>query len=180
MLAQPEALHRLLGKLAQSVILYLNAQIDAGAQVVQLFDTWAGILSRTEYAEFVQPYHAQIIEAVQKTGVPVILYVNNSRGLMDLMAEAGPDVISVDHLTSLTDAAAIAGPDFSLQGNLDSNALFTPPDVLKSLTEAMLAEAPETGYIANLGHGILPTTPVEHVRLFVDTVHAYQPALQPA
>jgi uroporphyrinogen decarboxylase len=166
----PAVLHRLLDKLAQTVTLYLNAQIEAGAQVVQLFDTWGGILSEAEYREFILPYHQQIIDGLHRQHAPVILYVNNSRGLLPLMAEANPDVISVDPLTSISNARNIVGSQFALQGNLDPTALFTPPEVLKPLVQALLREGGTQGYIFNLGHGILPPTPVENVRMLVNTV----------
>lgn len=172
MFEQPEALHRLLDKLSQTIILYLNAQIEAGAQVVQLFDTWAGILSEAEYREFVLPYHQQIIDGLNRKQAPVILYVNNSRGLLHLMAEAGPDVVSVDHLTSIQAAREIVGSRFALQGNLDPVALFGSPESLIPKVNALLELGGNQGYVFNLGHGILPETPVENVRLLVNAVKA--------
>ena len=170
MAENPRALHRLLEMLSRAVALYLNAQIESGAQVVQLFDTWAGQLSRDQYRRFVLPYHRQVIDSLHRDQTPVILYVNNSAHLLDLMAEANPDVISVDHLTALSDARAKISPGIALQGNLDPALLFAKPDTLQASIESMLAEGGRSGYIANLGHGILPQTPVENVRLFVDTV----------
>lgn len=170
MYSAPEVLHRLLGKLTETVTLYLNAQIEAGAQVVQLFDTWGGILSEEEYRQFILPYHKQIIDGLKREQAPVILYVNNSRGLLQLMAEAGPDVISVDPLTSISSARDIVGPRFALQGNLDPTALFTSPDVLKPMVQSLIREGGTKGFIFNLGHGILPPTPVENVRLLVNLV----------
>lgn len=170
MYSAPDVLHRLLGKLAETVTLYLNAQIEAGAQVVQLFDTWGGILSEEEYRRFILPYHKQIIDGLSREQAPVILYVNNSRGLLPLMAEAGPDVISVDPLTSISSARDIVGPRFALQGNLDPTALFASPEVLKPMVQSLIREGGNQGYIFNLGHGILPPTPVDNVRLLVDLV----------
>lgn len=166
----PEVLHRLLGKLSETVSLYLAAQIEAGAQVVQLFDTWGGILSDEEYRRFILPYHQQIIESLKGKGAPVILYVNNSRGLLPLMAEANPDVISVDSLTSIASARQQLGSRFALQGNLDPVALFASPETLKPMVQSLLLEGGNQGYIFNLGHGILPPTPVENVRLLVNLV----------
>lgn len=168
----PASLHLLLEKLAETVILYLNAQIEAGAQVVQLFDTWGGIVSRQHYREFIQPYQRRVIEGVNREQAPIILFVNGSANVLDLMAETGPDVISLDWLTSLSEARQKIGPGIALQGNLDTNALFARPEILKAQVESMLLEGGTQGYIANLGHGILPTTPMENVRLFVDTVKA--------
>jgi uroporphyrinogen decarboxylase len=170
MYESPEALHRLLGKLSETISLYLNAQIEAGAQVVQLFDTWGGILSAEEYRRFILPYHRQIIDSLQRDQAPVILYVNNSRGLLPLMAEAGPDVISVDPLSSISEARNILGSRFALQGNLDPVALFAQPETLKPMVQSLLLEGGNQGYVFNLGHGILPPTPVENVRLLVDLV----------
>src|SRR5690606_19158762 len=121
---EPRLLHRLLDKIAQTTILYLNAQIEAGAQVVQLFDSWGGIVSRDLYQQFILPYHQQVFTGLNRADTPAILYVNGSRGILDLMAQSGADVVSVDWLTSLTDARAIVGNDLTLQGNLDPNALF--------------------------------------------------------
>jgi uroporphyrinogen decarboxylase len=167
---EPQELHRLLGMLADTVTQYLNAQIEAGAQVVQLFDSWGGIVSRQLYGEFIHPYHVRIIEGLNREKAPVILYVNGSRGLLDKMAETGADVVGVDWLTSLSDARKQTGNHVALQGNLDPNALYTKPEVLRSLVETMLAEGGSQGYICNLGHGILPTTPIENVQVMVDAV----------
>ena len=178
MYEQPDVLHRLLEKLTQTVILYLNAQIEAGAQVVQLFDTWGGILNQEEYRRFILPYHQSIMEALHRDKAPAILYVNNSRGLLPLMAEANPDVISVDTLTSISSARQILGSRFALQGNLEPTALFLKPETLKPMVQALVAEGGNQGYIFNLGHGILPPTPVENVRLLVNLVK--ESALTPA
>ncbi|WP_303672560.1 uroporphyrinogen decarboxylase [Vampirovibrio chlorellavorus] len=178
MYESPDVLHRLLGKLAETVTLYLNAQIEAGAQAVQLFDTWGGILNEADYRRFILPYHQQIIRNLKRDETPVILYVNNSRGILPLMAEADPDVISIDPLTSISQARQIVGSRFALQGNLDPIALFSSPEVLKPLVQSLIAEGGNQGYIFNLGHGILPPTPVDNVRLLVDLVK--ESALTPA
>jgi uroporphyrinogen decarboxylase len=172
MYENPSLLHRLLAKLTETVILYLNAQIEAGAQVVQLFDTWGGILSEEEYRHFILPYHQQIIRALHREKAPVILYVNNSRGLLPLLAEADPDVISVDPLTSISTARDRLGSRFALQGNLDPIALLGSPAVLEAQVTALIREGGNQGYVFNLGHGILPPTPVENVRLLVNLVKA--------
>lgn len=179
MYESPALLHRLLDKLSQVIVLYLNAQIEAGAQAVQLFDTWGGILGEAEYREFILPYHQQIISQLHRDQAPVILFVNHSRGLLPLLAEAGPDVVSIDTTTSLQDARELVGSGFALQGNLDSNALFVSPDALKPLVQETLRQGGKQGYIFNLGHGILPKTPVENVRLLVQWVKesAQEPAL---
>ncbi|MGE0199916.1 MAG: uroporphyrinogen decarboxylase [Candidatus Melainabacteria bacterium] len=168
---QPEALHRLMARLSDTIALYLNAQIDAGAQVVQLFDTWAGILPEAMYREFVLPYHQQILAQLNRKDAPAVLFVNNSRGLLPVIAEARPDVISIDATTCLSDARQLTG-GLPLQGNLDANALFAQPTVLKTLVEDTLRQGGNQGYVFNLGHGVLPQTSVENVRLLVDTVKA--------
>jgi uroporphyrinogen decarboxylase len=174
----PATLHNLLDKLSDTVILYLNAQIAAGADVVQLFDTWAGILPLPLYQQFVLPYHQKIISQLNRQHVPVILYVNRSAHVLGAMAQACPDVVSVDDLTPLAQARDIIPQGIALQGNLDPVALFAKPDVLLKTTLALLNTVkPNSGYIFNLGHGILPKTPVDNVRLVVDTVKAYRPAL---
>jgi len=173
---EPKTLHMLLDKAAQTVTHYLNAQIEAGAQVVQLFDSWAGIVDSNAYQEFILPYHQQVISGLKRQGVPVILYVNGSRGLLPLMMQAGADVISVDWLTPLAEAKQIIGASHAVQGNLDSNALFADPSVVVPMAQALAQTGGMTGYIFNLGHGILPKTPPETVKAVVDAVHAYQPS----
>ena len=182
----PALLHKLLGKISQTMVAYLNAQIQAGAQAIQLFDSWAGILDAAQYREFALPYHQQVFEGLATTGpngnrVPKILYVNGATMHVAAMAESGADVISVDHMTSLESAFEQHGHRLAIQGNLDPVALFCKPEILKPKIDAMLLSATKTshgkGYIANLGHGVLPGTPVENVRLFVDTIQ--QSALAP-
>ncbi|HEY9746484.1 MAG TPA: uroporphyrinogen decarboxylase [Oculatellaceae cyanobacterium] len=170
MYENPALLHRLLAKLTETITLYLNAQIEAGAQVVQLFDTWGGILSEAEYREFILPYHQQILTQLKREQAPAILYVNNSRGLLPVIAEAKPDVVSVDSTTSITQARQLLGEQFALQGNLDPTALFVSPETLTPMVNALIAEGGNQGYIFNLGHGILQHTPVENVRLLVNLV----------
>ncbi len=170
MYEDPALLHTLLHKLSETVVLYLNAQIEAGAQAVQLFDTWGGILNEAQYREFILPYHQQILSQLNREKAPAILYVNNSRGFLPLMADAKPDVIGVDPQTSITDARKLVGNDFALQGNLDPVSLFGSPDTIEKQVKSILAEGGKQGFIFNLGHGILPPTPVENVRRLVQTV----------
>ncbi len=168
---EPEALHRLLGMLTETVTVYLQAQVAAGAQVVQLFDTWAGIVPASVYREWILPYERQIIQAIP---APVTLYVNGSAHLLADMATSGAAIISVDWLTPLDEARRLVGPGPVLQGNLDPNTLFARPEVLKPQVQQMVETGMAQGpYIANLGHGVLPKTPVENVRLFVDTVQQF-------
>ena len=172
---EPQQLHRLLEKITTAVSAYLNGQIEAGAQVVQLFDTWAGILPLPLYQQFVQPYHQKIIQSLPTDRVPVILYVNNSPHVIDAILETAPTVMSVDTLTPLSTAVAKARPkNIAVQGNLDPTALFADPSVLEPMVQNLLQQGGDTGYIFNLGHGILPQTPVDNVRLVVNTVKQYQ------
>ncbi|MDX2085798.1 MAG: uroporphyrinogen decarboxylase [Candidatus Melainabacteria bacterium] len=182
----PQALHALLGTLTETVIGYLNAQIEAGAQMVQLFDTWAGVIPTRFYPTFVQPYHQQVIAGVKATHptVPIVLYVKHSRGLLPWMAQTGADVISVDELTPLSEARALISAQCqtsaqgqtgqnipALQGNLDSAAMtLSDTDTLAALTEQTLKQGGNQGYIFNLGHGVLPFTPRDNVQRVVSQV----------
>ena len=154
------------------VVGYLNAQIEAGAQVVQLFDTWAGLLSPASYRDWVQPVHREI--ASRLTGdAPLILYVKNGVHVVDQMAEAGVDVISLDWRVDLAAAAREHGDRVSVQGNLDPCALHAPRErIFEMVREMAEAASPARGHILNLGHGCLPDTPVEGVRAFTDAARA--------
>ena len=180
MLENPATLHQLLAHTTRVVTDYLLAQIEAGAQAVQLFDTWAGLLTKTQYAEFAQPYQQQIFQAINQRypHVPTLLYVQQSGHLLELMAQAGCQGISLDWLTPLAEARQRIGPDLLLQGNLDPIALFTTPQVLTPMVTTMVNQGMANGpYVFNLGHGILPQTPVPNVRHVVDTVKASQYAI---
>lgn len=169
----PKALHQLLQLLAEMLVPYLSAQIDAGAHVVQLFDTWAGMLPTELYQEFVLPYQKQVIDGVRALHpeTPILLFVKRSRGLLPLVLEAGPDGVSLDDMTPLTEARKILGRNVVIQGNLDSYALLMEtPDALQRRVEQMLADGGRQHYIFNLGHGVLPKTPVENVARVVETV----------
>ena len=168
-----ELLRALLARLCELVIGYLRAQVEAGAQVVQLFDTWAGLLAREEYREWVLPLHREIAAGLDRDRAPLILYVKDGAHLVDLMAESGADVISLDWRADLADAAARAGRRVSLQGNLDPCALAAPPEAIEARVRALAAAArPARGHVLNLGHGCLPDTPVEGVRAFTAAARA--------
>jgi uroporphyrinogen decarboxylase len=170
---EPETLRALLGRLADLTVDYLNAQIEAGAQVVQLFDTWAGLLSPAEYREWVLPGHQEIASRVDRDGAPLILYVNDGAHVVDEMVEAGTDVISLDWRCDLAAAAKRHGSRVSLQGNLDPCALHAPREVIfERVRELWESGRPARGHVLNLGHGCLPDTPVEGVRAFTDAVRA--------
>lgn len=168
----PRVAHALLGKLADTVGAYLAAQIEAGAQAVQIFDTWAGILSPRDYDEFAGPYVRRVIEALPNPGVPVIHYVNGGAALLERMRAAGGDVIGIDWKQSLASARARLGTDVAVQGNLDPVALFLPEPKLEQRVREILDEAgPAPGHVFNLGHGIFPQTAPERARFLVDCVH---------
>jgi len=170
---EPDLLRLLLARLTDLTVDYLNAQIDAGAQVVQLFDTWAGLLSAREYRDWVLPGHREIAERVKRSEAPLILYVNDGAHVLDEMAEAGCDVLSLDWRVDIADAARRHGRRVSLQGNLDPCALQAPRErIFAWVRELVAAAAPARGHILNLGHGCLPDTPVEGVRAFTDAARA--------
>ena len=157
----------LLDHLADGVVAYLAAQVEAGAQALQLFDTWAGLLSRADYEVWIQPLHRRIAQGLSGLDAPLILYVKNGSHVVDLMAETGFDVISLDWRVSLARAAREVGDRVSLQGNLDPCALAAPKEEIRRAVRALVRDASAArGHILNLGHGCLPDTPVEGVRAF--------------
>jgi uroporphyrinogen decarboxylase len=172
----PETLRVLLARLTDLTVGYLNAQIEAGAQAVQLFDTWAGLLSAEEYRAWVLPGHQEIAYRVNRDAAPLILYVNDGAHVVDEMAEAGSDVISLDWRCDLAAAAAKHGQRVSLQGNLDPCGLHASRDEITARVRALAdAGSAARGHILNLGHGCLPDTPVEGVRAFTDAARALAP-----
>jgi len=173
MYSAPEILHELQARLTEMVVAYLEAQIEAGAQVVQLFDTWAGLLGASEYREWVLPVHREIAARIDRERAPLILYVKGGAHVVDAMFESGADVISLDWRVDLGAAARSAGARASLQGNLDPCALAAPPqEIERRVREMAEAAAPARGHILNLGHGCLPETPVEGVRAFTAAARA--------
>jgi uroporphyrinogen decarboxylase len=173
MFAAPELLRALLAKLTELTVAYLEAQIDAGAQVVQLFDTWAGLLSPADYREWVLPVHREIAAKLDRARAPFVLYVKDGAHVLDCMLESGADVVSLDHRVELGTAVRAAGARASLQGNLDPALLFAPPATIAARVRALAREARGArGWILNLGHGVLPETPVAGVRAFTDAARA--------
>ncbi len=167
---EPETLHRLLKKIADQVTLYLNYQIENGAQAVQLFDTWAGALSPEDYREIAAPYTRQVIDGLHRDGVPVILYINGGGHHLDTMATLGADVLSLDWRTDMAEAKRKYGATHCLQGNLDPCALYGTEERIRREVQRVLDAAGEVGHIFNLGHGMLPDVPVENARAFVRAV----------
>src|SRR5262249_11055420 len=148
------------------------AQITAGAQAVQLFDSWVGSLSGDDYRQFVMPHVSRILSDVGRAGVPVIHFGTDTGALLALMREAGGTVIGVDWRTPLDEAWTKVGSGVAVQGNLDPTVLFAPWDFIASSAKKVLARAGgRPGHVFNLGHGILPETPVDNVARLVDFVH---------
>jgi uroporphyrinogen decarboxylase len=169
---EPQVWETLMSKLADSLADYLLGQVQAGAQAVQLFDSWVGALSPQDYARFVLPYSRRVLKTVQASGVPVIHFGTGTATLLKLMKQAGGTVIGLDWRVPLDEGWATLGEDVAVQGNLDPVALFAPLPVLRSQIEDVLKRVDgRPGHIFNLGHGILQHTPVENVRAAVDMVH---------
>jgi uroporphyrinogen decarboxylase len=167
----PDAWRRLLTILADATVAYLNGQIAAGAQAVQLFDSWVGALAPDDYRELVLP-HTRAVIAALTPGTPVIHFGTGTAGLLPLMREAGGDVIGLDWRVDLDAAWRTLGDDVGVQGNLDPVALLSPPKTFEPAVRAILRRAGRRpGHIFNLGHGVLESTPVEHVKALVDMVH---------
>jgi uroporphyrinogen decarboxylase len=172
MYSDPRAWHRLGDRLADVVAEYLVAQIEAGAQAVQVFDSWVGSLNPADYREFAWPHSRRIFDRLQRTGVPAIHFGVNTSTLLPLMREAGGDVIGADWRIPLDEAWQRIGSDRGIQGNLDPTLLLGPADRLFAGARDVLRRAGgRPGHIFNLGHGILPSTPLEHVQELARFVH---------
>ncbi|HEU5322472.1 MAG TPA: uroporphyrinogen decarboxylase [Methylomirabilota bacterium] len=171
MLEAPAAWRRLMEVLVDATAAYLGGQIAAGAQAVQLFDSWVGVLAPDDYREFVLP-HTRALVGKLPPGAPVIHFGTGTAALLPSMRAAGGDVIGLDWRVDLDAAWAAVGHDVAVQGNLDPAALLAPPARFRPRVAAILERAGgRPGHIFNLGHGVLPTTPVDHVRALVDMVH---------
>jgi uroporphyrinogen decarboxylase len=172
MYREPLVFHALLEKLSLVVADHLEAQIEAGAQAVQLFDTWAGLLSPHDYAGYVLPHVRRVVEQVHSNGVPIILYGNGTGGLLEYMDEAGPDVLGLDWRITMKEARQRLGRRRAIQGNLDPAVLQASPEIIQQQAREILIQAgPDTPHIFNLGHGVTPDTPIEGVSELVRFVH---------
>ena len=175
MYAQPAAWHRLCDRFARVIADYMRAQIEAGVQAVQIFDSWVGQLSRADYREFALPHTRRIFETLAGSGVPTIHFGVDTGAILTDIAEAGGDVIGVDWRTPLDEAWDRIGHDRGIQGNLDPVRLLGPADgMVDAADDTLRRAAGRPGHIFNLGHGILPQTPLEHVQQLAAHVHAWR------
>jgi uroporphyrinogen decarboxylase len=172
MYAQPAAWHRLCSRFADMMADYLMAQVEAGAQALQIFDSWAGALGRADYREFALPHTSRIFSALKSSGVPLIHFGVGTAVILRDIVENGADVIGVDWRQPIDESWAIIGHDRAIQGNLDPALLLGPQDRLFAATSDILRRAAgRPGHIFNLGHGVLPNTPLEVVQALAQRVH---------
>ncbi len=172
MYGRPELWHRLMEKLTEVTVRYLRGQIEAGAQAIQLFDSWVGMLSPDAYAEFVLPYSSRIFADIRATGVPTIHFGTGASQLLELMTQAGPDMVSVDWRVPLDQAWQRIGHDKGIQGNLDPAIVLAPWEVIEVRASDVLRRAEgRPGHIFNLGHGVLPETDPDQLARLAEWVH---------
>ena len=172
MYTAPDVYAALMEKITSMSVEYLNAQIAAGAQVIQIFDTWGGILSPSDYRRHVLPYSTRLINALNRAQTPAIHFVKGAGTMLETVREAGGDVLGLDWHVDLAAARNVLGPAMAVQGNLDPTVLFATRAIIEREVKRVLDEnAGRPGFIFNLGHGILPTVPPENARFMVDCVH---------
>jgi len=180
MFSQPTVWHQLMSKLSAVVVEYLRVQCRAGAQAIQLFDSWVGCLSPGDYEEYVLPHVQSIFSALRVEGIPLIYFGTGTTGLLPLMRKAGSDVMGVDWRIRLDEGWNLVGHDMAIQGNLDPMVLFaSEKEIERRIREIMQQAAGRPGHIFNLGHGILPTTPLHSVEFAIDCVRRFSHEFQP-
>lgn len=169
--SEPSMLHQFLGKLADAIATYVRYQIDHGAQVVQMFDSWAGQLSPQDYETFAMPYQRRVVEQVKAThpDTPLILYISGSAGILERMPQSGVDIVSVDWTVDMAEARARLGSEVGVQGNIDPCVLFGSKDFIQERVLDTIRKAGNRRHILNLGHGVLQNTPEENVAFFFET-----------
>ncbi|AFZ19398.1 uroporphyrinogen decarboxylase [Allocoleopsis franciscana] len=169
--SEPTMLHQFLGLLADAIATYVRYQIDNGAQVVQMFDSWAGQLSPQDYDTFALPYQQRVVQQVKQThpDTPMILYISGSAGVLERMAKSGVDIVSLDWTVDMAEGRQRLGWDVNVQGNMDPGALFGSQDFIRDRILDTIRKAGKKGHIFNLGHGVLPGTPEDNVRFFFET-----------
>ncbi len=170
---QPKVAHELLQKITDTTIAYLKAKVAAGVNAVQVFDSWGGMLSPTDYQEFSLQYINQIVNAL-KFSAPVIVFGKGCWFALNDMAKSGASALGVDWTCSARNARYLSGGRITLQGNFDPSRLLSPPEEIKRMVTQMINEFGKDRYIVNLGHGILPNIPVENAKAFVDAVKEYR------
>jgi len=176
MYSEPYAWQKLLDKLVTVLVAFCKQQVDGGADVIQIFDSWVGSLSVEDYRDYVLPVTKRLVRAVQELGVPVIYFGVDTASLLPAMRETGADVIGLDWRTPLDEGWKALGYSCAVQGNLDPITLFAPEPILETRVKQVLAQAAgRPGHIFNLGHGIVPGTPVENVQAVVRMVKAFSP-----
>ncbi len=177
MYSEPAAFEKLLGKLSTTMAGYLKAQVAAGASAVQLFDSWVGALAVEDYEASVLPHTRAIFEALKPVEVPRIHFGTDTAGLLESITSTGPDIVSLDWRLPLDAGWKRVGHDRGIQGNLDPAVLLGPPELVRERARDVLRRANgRPGHIFNLGHGVLPSTPLENLQLLVETVHEWQVA----
>lgn len=169
--SEPAILHQLLSKLADAIAIYVRYQIDCGAQVVQMFDSWAGQLTPQDYETFALPYQQQVVRQVKAThpDTPLILYISGSAGVLERMGQSGVDIVSVDWTVDMAEARQRLGPQMKVQGNIDPGVLFGSQAFIRDRIIDTVQKTGGQGHIINLGHGVLPGTPEDNVRCFFET-----------
>ncbi|MFV1983981.1 MAG: uroporphyrinogen decarboxylase [Thiohalomonadales bacterium] len=177
---QPELLHKILDILANTIIQYLNAQIENGAETVMIFDTWGGALTPRDYVDFSLNYMQKIIDGVNRNHdgrrVPVIMFTKGGAGWLELQAATGADALGLDWTIDIGDARERVGHKVALQGNMDPTVLYSSPDRIREEVKTILHSfGHHEGHVFNLGHGIHPTIPPEHAEAFVNAVHEFSP-----
>ncbi|WP_370398124.1 uroporphyrinogen decarboxylase [Tenacibaculum dicentrarchi] len=170
---KPVLAHQLLSKITETTIAYLKAKVKAGVDAVQVFDSWGGMLSPTDYHEFSWQYINQIIEAL-KDDAPVIAFGKGCWFALDKMANSNASALGVDWTCSPRNARYLTGGNITLQGNFDPSRLLSPPAEIKKMVHQMINEFGKDKYIVNLGHGILPNIPLENAKAFIDAVKEYK------
>ncbi|MBW4422051.1 MAG: uroporphyrinogen decarboxylase [Myxacorys californica WJT36-NPBG1] len=178
----PAILHSLLEKLADAIAVYARYQIDCGAQVVQMFDSWGGQVSPQDYDTFVLPYQQRVFRQIKQThpDTPLILLVSGSAGVLERMSKSGADIISVDWTVDMADARARLGKEMNVQGNIDPGVLFGSKEFIRDRILDTIRKAGHRGHILNLGHGILPKTPEENAAFFFETAKQVDQFLAPS
>lgn len=172
----PKVLHAMLDRIAANIGDYANYQIESGAQVIQIFDSWAGNLSPADYDTFAAPYQRKVIEAIKKAHpeVPIIMYINKSGALLERMANSGVDIVSLDWTVTIPEAKKRIGDKIGIQGNLDPMVLFAPDEVIREKTTEILKACGGKKHVMNLGHGIDASTSEEKAQVFIDTVKNFK------